>query len=66
MSTNDPNDHFIPGAAFMESAAMDLNATMSFLVDTADIASQLRVMSSGAVQHTELVDVLSPDLTAAF
>lgn len=66
MSTNDPNDHFIPGAAFMESAAMDLNATMSFLVDTADTASQLRVMSSGAVQHTELVDVLSPDLTAAF
>ncbi|MBR0886175.1 hypothetical protein ACVIWV_006956 [Bradyrhizobium diazoefficiens] len=66
MSTNDSNDDFAPAAAFMESAAMDLDATMSFLVDTADIASQLRVMSTGAVQHTELVDVLRPDLTAAF
>ena len=66
MSTNDSNDDFAPAAAFMESAAVDLDATMSFLVDTADIASQLGVMSSGAVQHTELVDVLRPDLTAAF
>ena len=66
MSTIDSNDDFAPGAAFMESAAMDLEATMSFLVDTADTASKLGVMSMRAVQHTVTVDVFNPDLTAAF
>lgn len=66
MSTNDSNDDFAPAAAFMESAAMDLKATMSFLVDSANTASKLGVMSTGAVQHTVTVDVFNPDLTAAF
>lgn len=66
MSTIDSNDDFTPGAAFMESAAMDIKATTRFLVDSADIASKLGVMSGGAVRYTVAVDVFNPDLTAAF
>lgn len=60
------NDDFAPAAAFMESAATDLRATMSFLVDSANSASKHGVMSRGALQHTVTVDVFNPDLTAAF
>jgi hypothetical protein len=66
MSTIELNDDLTPGAAFMESAAMDLKATMSFVVDSAGIASKLGVISGGAVQHTVMVNVFNPDLTAAF
>ena len=66
MSTIDSNDDFTPGAAFMESAAMDLKATTRFLVDSAYVASNVGVMSEGAVQYTLTVNVFNPDLTAAF
>ncbi|MCK1597950.1 hypothetical protein [Bradyrhizobium sp. 164] len=66
MSTIDTDNDFIPAAVFMESAAMDLQATTSFLVDNADVASKLGVMSGGAVRYTVTVDVSNPDLTAAF
>jgi hypothetical protein len=66
MSMINLNNDSTPGAAFMESAAMDLKATTRFLVDSADIAWKLGVMSGGAVQYTVTVDVFNPDLTAAF
>lgn len=66
MSTTDNDKDIIPAVVFMESAAMDLKATTSFLLNNADIASKLGMMSGGAVQYTVTVDVLNPDLTVAF
>ena len=66
MPTIKTHGDFTPAAAFMESAAMNLNATMNFLLESIDKASALGATSDGVAQYTVTVNVLNPDHSAAF
>jgi hypothetical protein len=54
------------GAAFMESAAMDLGATTSFLLKALERTSKLHETSKSSLEYTIPVDVFNPDHSVAF
>ncbi|WP_371422309.1 hypothetical protein [Tardiphaga sp.] len=62
----DANEKFLPAAAFMEAAAMDLNETTRFLLESMHRASRLDVGHDGRVQNTIAVEALDPNLSIAF
>ena len=66
MSTIKSYEDLITGAAFMESAAMDLKATTSFLLETLEKTAKLRETSKRPVEYTINVNVFNPDLSMAF
>jgi len=52
--------------AFMESAAMNLKATTSLLLESVEKTSRLFGTPESPVEHTIMVDALNPDLSIAF
>jgi hypothetical protein len=66
MSTIKYYEDLSTGAAFLESAAMDLKATTSFLLEALKQTSRLRETSKSSLEYTIPVDVFNPDRSVAF
>jgi hypothetical protein len=65
MPTTNANENLSTGAVFMDSAAMNLNATTSFLLASLEQTSKLGGTPEGPMQQTIMVDVFNPDCSMA-